>query len=115
MSDLTLTPEELPSWLTVNFFRDLLSISEEFQLTRVEHACAKGENFASNIYRVELVLADGSTKSLIVKSSPVGKGFSEEFVKKFNIFPKEIEMYENVELFEKHFHTIGNKITFAPK
>lgn len=115
MSDLVLTPEESPNWLTVNFFRELLSFPGEFQLKRVEHACAKGENFASNIYRVELVFADGNTISLIVKSSPVGKGFSEEFVKKFNIFPKEIEMYENVELFEKHFHTIGNKITFAPQ
>lgn len=108
-------PEEIPRWLNADFFRDLLSIPEQLQLKQVEHACAKGDNFASNIYRVGLVFADGESKSVIVKSSPVGKGFSEEFVKRFQIFPKEIEMYENVDLFEKHFHTIGHEITFAPK
>lgn len=115
MSDLTVLPEEIPDWLTDNFLRELLPISGDFRLKRIEHACSKGDNFASKIYRVELNFAVGDTKTLIVKSSPIEDGFSKEFLKKFNIFSKEIEMYEIVELFEKHFHTIGHEITFAPK
>lgn len=115
MSDLKVTLEEMPDWLTANFLSGILSIPENFVLGRIEHACAKGDNFASKIYRVEIVFVDGKSKSLVVKASPVGSGFSEEFVKKFKIFPKEIEMYDNVQLFEKHFHTVGHEITFAPK
>lgn len=115
MTDLSVSSEEMPEWLNVDFFRDLLSISGSVELKSVKYACAKGDNFASKIYRAELFLADETTQWLIVKSRPIGTGFSEEFTKKFNIFPKEIEMYENVDLFEKIFHAIGYTIEFAPK
>lgn len=119
MTDLSVSSEEMPEWLNVDFFCDLLSISWPVELKSVKFACAKGDNFASKIYRVELFFADGSTDGttqwLIVKSRPIGTGFSEEFTKKFQIFPKEIEMYENVDLFEKIFHVIGHTIEFAPK
>lgn len=114
MADFTVTSDERPNWLTVEFFRNILNISGVLKLNSVQYACAKGDNFASRIYRVELEYDDGKTKSLIVKSRPVG-GFSEDFVKKFNIFPKEIEMYQNVDRFEKYYHAIGREITFAPK
>lgn len=115
MGDLSVSSKEMPEWLNVDFFRDLLSISGSVELKSVQHACAKGDNFASDIYRVELCFADGTTQWLIVKSRPIGAGFSEEFTKKFKIFPKEMEMYENVDLFEKIFHAIGHTIEFAPK
>lgn len=115
MSDLIVSSKEMPDWLTVDFFRNLLSISSDLKFQSVQYACAKGDNFASKIYRVVLDFGDGSTKSLIVKSRPIGNGFSEEYVKKFNVFPKEIEMYENIDRFERRFHAIGCDVVFAPK
>lgn len=115
MADLTVTSEEMPQWLTLDFFRELQLFSNNFKLKSVQHACAKGDNFASKIYRVEFIFDDDTTSSLIVKSRPCGSGFSDEFVKKFNVFPKEIEMYENITLFEKLFHASGCDVTFAPK
>lgn len=114
MSDLTVPCDMMPDWLNIGFFRDQLEVPAEVKLKSVQYACAKGDNFASQIFRVELEYDDGKVKSLIVKSRPVG-GFSEEFVKKFNVFPKEIEMYQHVDRFEKYFHSMGHKITFAPK
>lgn len=114
MSDLTVCSEEIPDWLTEDFFRDNLNITGDLKLKSVQWACAKGDNFASQIFRVELQFDDENSQSLIVKSRPIG-GFSEEFVKKFNIFPKEIEMYQNVQLFEEYFQTLSHRITFAPK
>lgn len=92
-----------------------MEISTGVELKSIQHACAKGENFASIIYRVVLDSHDGEPKSLIVKSRPIGNGVYEDYVKKFNVFPKEIEMYEHVERFEKLFHSVGHQITFAPK
>lgn len=116
MTDLEVQPQEIPEWLSVDFFRDRLVIAGDLQLQSVQFACAKGENFASNIYRVVLDVGGGETQSLIVKSRPLGNGgFSEEFTKKFNVFPKEIRMYEYVDRFERIFHEIGQNVTFAPK
>ena len=114
MSDLTVTTDEIPTWLTVDFFHKVLSISEDIKFKTVQYACAKGDNFASQIYRVALEYDDGKIESLIVKSRPLG-GFSGDFVKKFNVFPKEIEMYQNVDRFEKYYHAIEQNITFSPK
>lgn len=113
MSNSNVSAEEMPEWLTVDFFRNLLSITGDLSVTDVQFACAKGENFASVIFRVKLEFGSES-RWVIVKSSPVG-GFSEEFSKKFNIFPKEIEMYEIIDRFEKIYQAIGRDVTFAPK
>lgn len=115
MSDFVVTPDEMPEWLTADFLREQLSITEKFSLQSVEFACAKGENFASKIYRVVIAFGDKSTKSLIVKSRPLGGGFSEEFTKKFNVFPKEIEMYEKIDRIEEMFRLCGANVVFAPK
>lgn len=114
MSDLKVPIEEMPEWLTKEFFRQHLN-DAGISVKSVEFACAKGDNFASKIYRVSLSYSDGSEGSLIVKSRPIGNGFSEEFLKKFNIFPKEIEMYEHIDRFEEIFHMNGSHVTFAPK
>ncbi|CRK98487.1 CLUMA_CG011844, isoform A [Clunio marinus] len=114
MSDLTVTPDEVPEWLTSDFFRDTLSLTESFIIRKIKYACERGENFASKIYRVVLSFPNND-KSYIVKSRPIGNGFAEEFTKKFCIFPKEIEMYTHVDKFENIFHEIGFDIGFAPK
>lgn len=116
MSDFTVSPDEMPEWMDADFFRKHLDIPGRFEVKSVQFACAKGENFASKIYRVKLEHGDGKIDSLIVKSRPFGgNGFSEEFVKKFNVFPKEIEMYEIIDRYEKIFHAVERGITFAPK
>jgi hypothetical protein len=115
MSDLTTAPDEIPKWLTIDFFRKHLSVSADAKIKSVEHACAKGDNFASKIFRVGLQFEDGSTKSLIVKSRPIGNSVSEEFVKKFNVFPKEIEMYDFVSRFEEIYRATGCDVSFSPR
>lgn len=114
MSDLTVDPEDKPKWLTSQFLRDCLSISGDVKIKNLQYACAIGDNFASKIYRVELVY-DDTTQWLIVKSRPCDGGFSEEFVKKFGVFAKEIEMYEYVDRFEELFRALGSNVTFSPK
>lgn len=115
MSDSVVSPEEMPEWLTIDFFRHLLSLPATSQLKSVRYACAKGENFGSKIYRVMFEADDGSAKSLIVKSRPTGSGIGDEFIKKFNVFPKEFEMYECIDRFEKLFSASGRDVTLAPK
>lgn len=113
-----MTLEEVPSWLTKDFLKDLLEISDddEFHVVNIEYACGKGENFASKIYRVTLEFAgSGRKSSFIVKSRSMENGFSGEFVKKFNVFPKEIEMYKIIEKLENIYRSNGYQISFAPK
>lgn len=106
-------PNEVPEWLTVQFFRNLLSITGEVSIKNIRFACEKGENFASKIYRVQLEI-DGKNHSVIVKSRPTS-GFSEEFSKKFAIFPKEIETYGIIDRLEELYTSVGKKVCFAPK
>lgn len=109
-------PEEMPAWLDSDFFRQHLDIQDGCEVKTIEFACRKGENFASNIYRAKLERSGGRLESLIVKSRPFGENcFSEEFVKKFNVFAKESQMYEIIDRFEEIFLAAGHGITFAPK
>lgn len=111
-----MSTEDKPSWLTHEFLRNLLAIGEEFELTKLEYACAKGENFASKIYRVTLKFTSGGRQeSIVVKSRPMGNGFGGEFVRKFNVFPKEITMYGIIEELESIYQVNGYQIKFAPK
>lgn len=107
--------DDKPTWLTQAYLRDLLHISEDFELTRLEYACAKGENFASKIYRVTLMFEDDHEKSIVVKSRPTENGFGGEFVEKFNVFPKEMTMYSIIEELENIYKVNGYDIKFAPK
>lgn len=115
MSDLSVLPTERPTWLTSEFFRDLLPIYGEIKLNNVQYACAVGNNFASNIYRVEVLHADDTSQWLIVKARPTDGGFSEDFARKFTIFPKEIEVYKFIERFEGLFRELGYDVSFSPK
>jgi hypothetical protein len=117
MSEVILSQSETPEWLTANFLRDLLRISRDIELTSVQYACKKGENFASKIYRVQYRSSDNESKVVIVKSRPFEKsGFSAEFLKKFNVFDKEMETYELIAKFEDILsHSIKERVVLAPK
>lgn len=120
MSSLTLSSEEIPSWLNANFLRDLLQISGKFELKTVKYACKKGENFASKIFRLQIVVGDNDIDSegqtIILKSRPFDENsFSEEFLKKFNIFPKEIEAYALIRKFEKILCDAGIETSFGAR
>lgn len=115
MSELNVLADEVPPWLTSEFFRELLSPSGKVELKNVQHACAKGDNFASNIYRVELIFDDCTPQWLIVKSRPNSGGFSDDFTRKFEVFAKEIEVYEYVDRFEGLFRALGLSVTFSPR
>ena len=108
---------EAPQWLTANFLRDLLQISRDIELTSVRYACKKGENFASKIYRVHYRSDAGDDETVIVKSRPFeNNGFSEEFLKKFNVFAKETETYELIGQFERILRdAFEEDIVLAPK
>lgn len=118
MSEASLPQNEIPEWLTAHFLRDLLQISSDVELTSVQYACKKGENFASKIYRVQYK-RDGSDKIeiVIVKSRPFeNNGFSEVFLKKFNVFDKEIETYKLIKEFESILSSKSDKdVILAPK
>jgi Ecdysteroid kinase-like family len=115
MGDLTVTESEIPEWLTADFFRDVLTTSGHIAIKHVQFACAKGDNFCSKIFRVVLDIDHGSSISLIVKSRPLEEGFSTDFSKKFDVFTKEIEMYNNVKRFEEIFRKHGHDVIFSPK
>lgn len=120
MSNLTLSSAEIPDWLTANFLCDLLQISDRFELKSVQYACKKGENFASKIFRIEILcnvddnIVDEQT--IILKSRPFDEHtFSEDFLKKFNIFPKEMEAYGLVRCFEEILCEAGIKTSFGAR
>lgn len=117
MSSLTLSSAEIPAWLDANFIlRDLLQISDKAELRSVHFACKKGENFASKIFRIEIAYDDTRRQTMILKSRPFNENsFSENFLKKFDIFPKEIKMYSMIERFEEIFKSAGIKTSFGAK
>lgn len=119
MSSLTLSSaDEIPAWLDAKFIlRDLLQISDKAELRSIQYACNKGENFASKIFRIEIAIGgDGRRQTMILKSRPFNdSSFSEDFLKKFNVFPKEIEMYSLIERFEEILKQAGIHTSFGAK
>lgn len=116
MSNLTLSSAEIPYWLTANFLRDLLQISDRFELKSIKHACKKGENFASKIFRIKIVCNDDEEQTIILKSRPFDEvSFSEDFLKKFDIFPKEMEAYGLVRCFEEILCAAGLETSFGAR
>lgn len=108
----------VPEWLKANLFQEVFGSEVPLQIHAVKFACKKGENFASIMYRVFVGVENehpDKCRSLIVKSLPL-PSFSEEFIKQFNVFPKEIEMFQNIiPHFETMYNEIGHEIIFAPK
>ncbi|XP_059620938.1 uncharacterized protein LOC132264676 [Phlebotomus argentipes] len=110
-----------PKWLNKFFFNDILRKEfESFKVIRVGIAPAtgKGENYASVMYRVKLQVENKEKhvvqRNYIVKALP-DLGVSQDMIKQFNVFPKEIEMYDNIlPAFEKMYEDVGVKIRFGP-
>jgi Ecdysteroid kinase-like family len=120
------TPPPLPEWLNTQFFEEILS--KHHNLTPADYtvkqletklATAKGDNYASVMYRcgLEVVLqADQTIRSFsfIVKCLPPTTGMSDEFMKAFNLFPKEVKMYQDVvPSFEKVLGEHDIKVKFG--
>ncbi|GAB0088769.1 hypothetical protein DMENIID0001_032330 [Sergentomyia squamirostris] len=110
-----------PRWLNKFFFNDILRKElEYFKIIRVGIAPAtgKGENYASIMYRVKLQIENKEKhvlqKTFIVKALP-DLGVHQDMIKQFNVFPKEIEMYDTlIPAFEKMYEDVGVKIRFGP-
>lgn len=114
MNDVVAVPE----WLKPNLFQEVFGSEVTLTIHAVKFACKKGENFASIMYRVFVGIENEDPvkcRSLIVKSLPL-PSFSEEFIKQFNVFPKEIEMFQHIiPIFQNMYKDIGHDIIFAPK
>ena len=114
----------LPKWLNVNYFDNILAkkFKQNYKIINMKTnlATAKGENFVSIMLRTNLdvQLADNEkiiNLSYIVKALP-DVGITEDIIKDFNVFPKEIEMYSKIiPGFEALLHEVGDEITFGPK
>ncbi|XP_046679751.1 uncharacterized protein LOC124367145 [Homalodisca vitripennis] len=97
--------EDLPAWLDEHFLYLVLQGKELYNGTisiinySVQPAVAPGNNFASNLYRVNLYYSDESLKnmylSLIVKV-PSTKGFLGEYLEVMDLFGKERKMYDTI-------------------
>lgn len=111
-----------PKWLNKFFFSDILRKDyESFKVVnyKIEPAIGKGENYVAVMYRVKMAVENNvnglETRSLIVKVDQE-QGPSAELMKEFNVFPKEIEMYnEIIPAFEKMYKAVGEDVQFGPK
>ena len=115
MSSLKVT--DIPEWLSSTFIlHDLLNISENAEIESFQYACKKDESFASNIFRIKISYRNGGSQTIILKARPFNESsFREDFLKKFNIFPKEIEMYDMIARFEQILNEVGIKSGFGAK
>lgn len=110
--------EEYPSWLNEDFFEEVLQ-EEAVKVSHLtlEAANKKGENYSSIMLRAGLTMikADRSLakRSLIVKLDPVG--MTQDIMNKFNVFPKEIEVYKCIiPRLEALYKKVGMDIEFGP-
>lgn len=110
--------EEYPSWLNKDFFEEVLQ-KEEVKVSHLtlEAANKKGENYSSIMLRAGLLMmnADRSLakRSLIVKLDPIG--MTQDIMNKFNVFPKEIEVYKSIiPRLEALYKNVGMDIEFSP-
>lgn len=123
---MELSSSESPSWLNAQFFSELLSEAEEGPV-KVESmslvpANKKGENYSSVMLRANLQIrkSDQTTevpRSYIVKLDPIG--MTQDMMNKFNVFPKEIEVYQSLlPYFERLLSEAapeGQPVTLGPK
>lgn len=99
-----LCPSLVPEWLNNAFLlKHLRNYYDDEKLTiqhfQVNSATAKGENYASSIYRVTIELTDGhqNTKSLnlILKTALAGE-FAFDTLSQYNVYDKEIDFYKRI-------------------
>lgn len=111
---------EAPVWLTKEFFSDI--IKSEYPDGKIgkltlQPANSKGENFSSTMLRAEMTISfedQDIRRNFIVKIDPIG--MTQEIMDQFNVFPKEIEMYERIlpEL-QKICERVDENIKLSPR
>lgn len=116
--DKTLNPG-YPLWLNKEFFADIMkNEGAEIKRLSLEPANQKGENYSSIMLRANLRLLNidqsEQGRSYIVKLDPVGK--TQDIMNQFNVFPKEIEMYQSLlPYFEALYSNVGVDIKLSPR
>lgn len=115
---------ELPDWLNEELFREIQSQQEGDEDSKVikldiESANKKGENYSSVMLRAHVQFEDRNQsitkRRFIVKMDPVG--ITQDIMDKFNVFPKEIEVYNSIlPRFEALFRNSGEEeVQFSPR
>lgn len=111
-----------PAWLDKFYFYDILrKYDNTFRVVTFQIAPAnkKGENYASVMYRVKIKVetSGGGLKDrdFVLKINP-STGMSAEMMEAFNVFPKEIEMYNTmIPTFEALYRAVGETVQFGPR
>lgn len=103
-SSTNLSTTSIPNWLDTDFlskhlqchFNDRSIIIRSYQ---VKSATAKGENYASSIYRVTLQFIDGKAKAhdlnLIIKTALTGE-LAFDILSECDVYDKEIDFYVRI-------------------
>lgn len=106
-----------PEWLNKEFFEKILNKKHHPLIIKISElktipTAGNGENYCSNMFKVELKYELGSEKieeRIVIKTEP------NEMVAMMGLFPKEIEMYEKIiPAFESIFKEVGENIEFGP-
>lgn len=94
-------------WLNKDFFEKVLN--KKISEVKTVPTAGNGENYCSNMFKVELKYEIGSEESIVIKTEP------NEIVAAMGLFPKETEMYEKIiPAFESIFKEAGETIKFGP-
>ncbi|XP_034114320.1 uncharacterized protein LOC117574557 [Drosophila albomicans] len=116
---------EAPKWLDAQFFMKILNSylkKPELKVLdlKLSPASAKGDHYASIMFRAEIVYTtqttEKSTVNLIIKTIPEEQGHKKDLLDNSHVFPTEIAMYtEILPKFEKILREAGDKTTlYAP-
>lgn len=106
IEESTLNPASIdtPKWLDQNFLlKHLRKYYSDPKITiqsfSIKSATAKGENYASSIYRVSVQMADGQKTnrnlSIIIKTALTGD-FAFDTLSECDVYDKEIDFYERI-------------------
>lgn len=115
-------PLGYPTWVDKFYFNDILRKDySQFKVVvfNVGPVTAKGENYASSMFRVKMTVESPSglvERKFIVKSPLATFGEMDPALKAaFNVFPKEIQMYmEVLPKFQALYKKVGEEVTFGP-
>lgn len=110
-----------PSWINKALFSEVLQADDkkgEIVKLELKPANNKGENYSSVMLRAILRIRkcdEDILQTYIIKLDPVGK--TQEVMDQFNVFPKEIEVYQHLlPRFVKQYALVLNEdIQLSPK
>lgn len=106
-----------PEWLKTDFFEKILNkthnpLNVKNLELKIVPTAGNGENYCSNMFKAELTYEVGSEKHeeyIVIKTEP------NEMIAAMGLFPKEIEMYEQIiPAFERIFKEVGEDVRFGP-